>query len=280
MRELFDFPPQRHQARTADLDQYFTPEWAAEELVHAIFPDLCATDLVVEPSCGHGAFLKALPPHVPAIGCEIDHTLAIEARLNTGREIRCGDFREIELPPATVVLGNPPFDMAVFDGFLQRANHLLPEQGRCGFLLPAYAVQTPSRVLRWNEVWTLQQWLVPRTLFQRARLPLIFVSFTKEPVRRLIGFLIYGAAQEVTDLKQWAKQILIHGENGKPTWRAIVEQALKRLGGKARLEEIYRTMEPARPTANQWWKEKVRQILQRHFHPVGRGEWSSSPILT
>ena len=46
------------------LGQFFTPDWAAEALVEQHFGDLGLFDRVVEPSCGGGAFLRALP--VPA----------------------------------------------------------------------------------------------------------------------------------------------------------------------------------------------------------------------
>lgn len=48
--------------------QYHTPEWVAQELVERYFSDLYSGDLVLEPACGTGAFLKALPPGVPAVG--------------------------------------------------------------------------------------------------------------------------------------------------------------------------------------------------------------------
>ena len=37
--------------------QWMTPAWAAEEIVDNYFRDLTSQDLVVEPSCGEGAFL-------------------------------------------------------------------------------------------------------------------------------------------------------------------------------------------------------------------------------
>ena len=40
--------------------QWMTPAWAAAELVERHFADLTADDLVIEPSCGRGAFLHAI----------------------------------------------------------------------------------------------------------------------------------------------------------------------------------------------------------------------------
>ena len=45
---------------------------------------LSSSDLVVEPSCGAGAFLKAIPDEVPVVGVKIDPELAEIARQNTG----------------------------------------------------------------------------------------------------------------------------------------------------------------------------------------------------
>lgn len=279
--ELFELPPRRRQEGRAELDQYFTPEWAAVELVAELFPDLSAADLVIEPSCGKGAFLKAIPPHVPAIGVEIDPELAAEARTNTLRQIITGDFREVELPQATAMVGNPPFNMATFDQFLVRADALLPEGCAAAFLLPSYAVQTPSRVLRWADVWSLRQWIIPRTLFPRARLPLVMLRFTKEPLTgsyrsRLQGFALYAESAEIGELARWARETLTHGEPGRPTWQALVREALTRLGGRAKLADIYGVVDKRRPQGAKWWKEKVRQTLQRHFASAGNGEWSAA----
>lgn len=47
--------------RNTELSQYFTPTWAAELLVKNFFPELNANSRVIEPSCGDGRFLMALP---------------------------------------------------------------------------------------------------------------------------------------------------------------------------------------------------------------------------
>jgi hypothetical protein len=259
--------------RNRRLDQYFTPEWAAEALVSQFFPELTARDLVLEPSCGRGSFLKAIPDGVPAVGVEIDPELAAEARSNSGRQVVVGDFRTVDVPAPTHLIGNPPFDMTTFDGFLRRAHEILPAGGRCGFLLPAYAVQTPSRVLRWKESWSIDQALVPRTLFQRLSLPLVFLMFAKERPCILTGFALYEEAQDITSMPAKMKLILNHGRAGVGVWQAVVAAAVHSLGGDAELADIYSAIEPRRPTGNQWWREKVRQTLQRHFVSGGRGRW-------
>ena len=174
-----------------------------------------------------------------------------------------------------MILGNPPFDMTVFEGFLARARLLLPDDGgRCGFLLPTNAIQTPSRLLRWAEHWSIDQRLVPRTLFPRSRWPLLFVLFRKGAARVLRGFALFRQAAEVGALPLAGRLLLVHGRPRVTCWRALVEWALRRCGGRASLRELYDAVEPHRPIDNRWWQEKVRQQLQRHFTPVERGVWS------
>lgn len=79
------------------LCQFFTPLWIAEALVERHFPGLDKNDLVIEPSCGYGAFLAAIPQVVRAVGVEIDPLVAQVAHDQTGREIVVGDFRTIPL---------------------------------------------------------------------------------------------------------------------------------------------------------------------------------------
>jgi predicted RNA methylase len=60
----------------AELCQYFTPLWVAEQLLEQHFPRLTEHDNVMEPCCGSGTFLQAIPAHVPAFGVEIDRAVA------------------------------------------------------------------------------------------------------------------------------------------------------------------------------------------------------------
>lgn len=257
-----------------DLSQYFTPEWAASELVERFFADLGPSDLVVEPSAGLGAFLKALPASVPAFGVEIDPEVAQRARENTGREILTGDFCMVPLPPGvTAMVGNPPFHVPTIDRFIKRAGVILPEGGRCGFLLPAYAMQTHNTVMEWHRHFSLAAEVIPRRLFPRLRLPLLFVMFTREEQRKMIGFALYREAVEVDRMDPDARRVIEDGRPRRGVWRALVEATLEKLGGEADLSAIYSAIEPRRPTPNAWWKEKVRQVLQLHFVPVSTGRW-------
>lgn len=263
------------QSTQRQFGQWFTPAWAADALIERYFPGLGPHDLVLEPSCGAGAFLQALPPEVPAIGVEIDPHFAELARRNTGREILVGDFRRIPVPfTPTVIVGNPPYEVRLIEGFLSRARHLLPDNGRCGFLLPAYAMQTHRRVWKWHQHWSISADIIPRRLFPRLRLPLLFVMFTKEEVRTMVGFALYREAVEIDALSARAKRILVDGAPRMGAWRALVQATLEKLGGRATLPELYHAIEPRRPTPNPWWQEKTRQILQRYFRQVDRGVWS------
>lgn len=67
------------------LCQFFTPLWVAEALVEKHFPRLDCADLVVEPTCGKGGFLRAVPAGVPALGVDIDPKVADVARRENGR---------------------------------------------------------------------------------------------------------------------------------------------------------------------------------------------------
>lgn len=61
------------------------------------------------------------------------------------------------------------------------------------------------------------------------------------------------------------------------TWRSAIRIALMRLGGKARLEDIYREVEMCaghKIANNIHYKAKVRQELQKHFTNVERGVWA------
>jgi site-specific DNA-methyltransferase (adenine-specific) len=244
--------------------QYFTPTWAAEWLVQEFFPDLGPGDAVVEAGCGHGAFLGAIPADVPAIGVEIDPAVAAVARRNTGRRVIEGDFLTVDLPVIpTAIIGNPPFNEACVDGFLDRAHALLRQDGRVGWVLPAYVFQTPSRVLRMANRWSIAHRAhLPRTLYRGLSKPLVFVVFTKDGRRLLQGFALYREIAEVNELPAAYQRILQRAP--KSAWVKCVVEALHRLGGRGTLQQIYAEISGARPTQTAWWREKVRQVVQRH----------------
>lgn len=258
-----------------ELSQWLTPGWAAAALVELFFPNLGPSDLVLEPSCGRGAFLQAIPDYVPAVGVEIDPELAEVARAITGRTIITGDFNTVDLPEGvTAIVGNPPYDLAIFEKMLARAHRVLPDLSKAGFLLPAYAFQTFGRVNQWRSRWSMRVELVPRGLFPGIKMPLSFCVFRKDGRRDMVGFALYGEIADVRNMTKHAQEILQNGRLHKSVWRALVEDTLDSLGGRATLARIYETIEPKRPTATLWWHEKVRQQLQLHFTRTGQGEYA------
>ncbi|HEX7121447.1 MAG TPA: hypothetical protein VF178_03680 [Gemmatimonadaceae bacterium] len=263
------------------LGQYMTPCWAAEELIEQYFADLTSSDQVCEPSCGDGAFLRAIPDNVPAFGVEIDPVLAARAREHSGRPVIVGDFRAADLPVRpTAIVGNPPFSLTTIEGFFDRAWTLLPDGGRVGFILPCYTFQTASTVARLAERWSIRQDMVPRNLFSGLSLPLCFAVLTKGRTRNLFGFALYHETHAVSRLQRRYRELLSGGEGN--VWMAVTRAALEALGGAAQLQTIYREIEGNRPTEMAFWKAKVRQCLQRIAVGDGHGRWelpTAAPAL-
>jgi adenine-specific DNA-methyltransferase len=259
--------------RSSDHGQYMTPAWAARELWEAHFSDLGLADTVLEPTCGDGRMLQAVPKGVHAFGVEIDPELANQAKERTGRLVLTGDVLKVEFPGRfNAVFGNPPFRAGFVEQMLERIASEVEDGGRCGLLVPAYFMQTPRRVLRWNRRWTIYSELLPRTLFPRLSRPIIFALFTKDPVPKLNGMRLYIEADAIAQLRPEFREMM---ESGRGLWSHVVRRALDDLGGEAHLSEIYEAVGPRRPTANVWWREKVRQTLQRGpYTPKGDGVWS------
>lgn len=256
--------------------QYPTPIWMAEALVERHFADLDSRDLIVEPSCGPGAFLQAIPPHVPAIGIELDPAFAEEARRRTGRTVLVGDFTMIALNvQPTAIIGNPPFQVSLIERFMDRAHGLLPEGGRMGFILPAYFFQHSCRVLRYGEHWSIRYEMIPRDGFHnRMQEPLVFAMFSKDAQRTLVGFALYRETTEINGLHKHFRELLRQGRPYRSAWRAVVEAALELMGGEASLSQIYDIVSGRQPTENQHWREKVRQILQLYFIKTGPARYA------
>ncbi|CAM3782523.1 class I SAM-dependent methyltransferase [Vreelandella rituensis] len=267
------------QDTTKRLGQYMTPAWAAEALVRAHLRHLDSDDFVVEPSCGIGRFLQAIPGHVPVTGIEIDPVLAQQPREITGREVICGDFRTIDLPhQPTAIVGNPPFSTSTIEQFLDRSHDLLTKDGRVAFVLPAYFFQNARRTVRYSEQWSLTQEMLPRNLFQGLQYPLVFATFTKDKKRLMVGFALYD---ELAYLQELPKETQDAMREGPATWGELVGEALARMGGEATLREIYNYVADRRPTANPAWREQVRKVCQQKAKRIGRGRYASqSPANT
>ena len=256
-----------------DRHQWFTPTWAAELLVAAHFPELGEGDVVAEPTCGTGTFLKAIPGHVRAYGVEIDPDLAAEARRTSGREVVTGDFTKAALPERpTAVIGNPPFDLGVIDAILDRCHELLPDDGKVGFILPAYAFQTASRIVEYRRKWSIRQEMIPRNLFRNMMKPLCFAVFRKDGLGRLDGFALYS---ELHDVNTMPKDGALALSTMASPWESALAGVLQATGGPATEEVLLAALEPVRPSGDPWWREKAAQALQSsgRFRSDG-GRWS------
>lgn len=265
-----------------ELSQYLTPLWVAEAIVDRHFPRLDVNDLVLEPSCGTGSFLHAVPSHVKVIGVEIDPRLAAIARRDTGRQVITGDFCAVELDlRPTAVIGNPPFKLALIDRFLSRSHALLPNGGRVGFILPAFALQTARRVAEYLSLWSISSEMIPRNIYAGLREPLVFATFTKDRRRILVGLALYEETADVQDLPAEYRKIVAAATGS--LWRAVCRHALGRLGGTADLAAIYRELEGNRPTRTAFWRQKIRQTLRRYadeFKAIDCGRYALADAAT
>jgi adenine-specific DNA-methyltransferase len=255
----------------AELDQWFTPFWAAEELVDDVLREL-GTVAVCEPACGTGSFLSAVPKACPAFGIDIDPRVIPAAVTNSGREVLLGDFRTIDLTGRVIelLIGNPPFGMDTVEGFVDRAHELLPDDGVLAMILPAFAFQTPSRVVRWMDRFSIDVRLIPRTLFPRISQALVWAKYVKTAERRYHGLLLFREQRDVELMRSHIREALVR----PGTWREAVRIALESLGGSASLSAIYDMIAPERVAGRAHWREKVRQILQLYHQPIERGRWA------
>jgi adenine-specific DNA-methyltransferase len=260
----------RDRHGSPELDQWFTPFWAAEELVNDALRGLGVVN-VAEPSCGNGAFLAAIPASCGAFGVEIDPAMIPLAQANSGREVLLGDFRTVDLAgrPVEAVVGNPPFKMELVDGFLDRAHALLPEGGLVALILPAFAFMTPSRVNRWSERFALDVNMIPRTLFRGIRNPLVWAKYRKAGRRYVRGLMMFSEQGDFEAMRPNIREAL----ERPGTWRAAVSIALQAHGGTATVREVYEEISPNR-RAGAHWQPKVRQTLQRHCVSLGQGRWA------
>lgn len=263
--------PANAQNGDPELHQWFTPFWAAEMFANDVLNGLGQVG-VLEPSCGTGAFLSAIPSGIPAYGVEIDPAVAATARSNSGRQVIIGDFRSIELPEQEVgvILGNPPFSMPIIDGFIDRSHSILPEDGIAAFILPAHVFSTAGRVMQWNERFSLEVTTIPRSLFSRISMPLVWAKFIKTQRRTMIGLMMFAEQAAVENMPKAIRRRLA----GPGTWREAVQHSLEALGGEATLSDIYRAIEPRRPSANQFWRDKIRQILGLYFERLDEKRWT------
>lgn len=253
-----------------ELDQWFTPYWAAEELAYDVLSTLGEV-AVLEPSCGAGSFLSAIPAANDAYGVEIDPVMADHARRSTGRQVIEGDFRNVTLPDVQfgAIIGNPPFGADLVDDFVRRCHGILPDGGVAAFILPAHLFSTTRRVEPWNSMFSLDVQLIPRSLFPRISMSLVWAKFIKAKARSMVGLILFDRQGDVERMPKEIRRRL----QAAGTWREAVHHALESLEGEATLREIYTALEPRRPSDNQWWRDKCRQTLRLHFERVDDKRW-------
>lgn len=262
-------------ARSAALGQFFTPAWACELLLRRAFPNIAPGDVVLDPACGDGRFLMAVPETIEAFGIEIDPAVADEARTNSGRPVVTGDFVLATLPQRpTHIIGNPPYKASTIEGFLARCYELLDYDRQAAFLLPVYFFQTAGTVVRLGRCWSIAQELVPRNLFQGLMKPLCFATFTKARQCSLSGFFLYSEVDAINSLRAEFRAMFIGNRSRPGVWHEAVHVALRICGGRATLQQLYQCLESRRPTDNPFWREKIRQVAGQHFTRIQAGEYA------
>lgn len=256
--------------RDESLSQFFTPSWAAELLVANALEGLGVVD-VLEPSCGNGQILGAIPSTHGALGVEIDPRMAREARRRTGRDVVCGDFSTVDIGVRTfgAIIGNPPFVSGAIEALVARAHGLLPEGGVLGLVLPAHIPASSDRIARWRERFSIEVQLLPRMLFPRLRLPLTWTRMVRTANRTLVGVLLFDEQQDISAMPDASRRSFQAGR----TWREVIGEALETLGGEASLRDIYAAVEPRRRSTNAFWRDKTRQILAMHYVRVDETRW-------
>lgn len=260
------------------LSQFFTPVWAAEMLFNEHFSHLTPQDLVWEPSCGPGSFLSAIPHHIPAIGSDIDPELTKVASDNTGREVYTGDFRTVNfdrLNDVTAIVGNPPFDLDIFEQFMKRCEDILKLGNKAAFILPAYFFQTSKTFMRLTRKWEVDEDLIPRDLFPGLSMPLMWATFIRDNFPKLYAFQLYAQLCDINNLKENVKELV--NKQVKRTgsvWREVLVNVVKDSGGVITLNDVYDRMERKRPTDNPFWKDQIRKIIQQKpFQRVGEATY-------
>lgn len=91
--------------------QFFTPYVITDFVIQCLKPD--KFDVIMDLTCGHGAFINSVPQESNFFGCEIDMKSYKVARfLYPQANIQCTDIRtynpEIR---ADIIVGNPPFNL-------------------------------------------------------------------------------------------------------------------------------------------------------------------------
>jgi site-specific DNA-methyltransferase (adenine-specific) len=175
-----------------------------------------------------------------------------------------------------VIIGNPPWNVRDVTALLNRAHSLLPDEtGTCGLILPAHRLSYSGPVLELAKLWSIQQTLLPKSLFPRLSLPVVFAHFRKERVRTMVGFFLFEEADAIKGMQASIKTLLATGKQRVGLWRAVVEESLHAIGRRAQLSQIYAYVEGRRPRPIPTWRDTIRRVLQEGpFVRFPDGTWA------
>src|SRR3546814_983378 len=82
--------------------------------------------------------------------------------------------------------------MPIIDGFIDRSHSILPADGVAAFILPAHVFSTAGRVMQCTERFALDVKTIPRSLFSRISLPLVWANFIKTQRRTMIALMLFA----------------------------------------------------------------------------------------
>ena len=126
-------------------DAYFTPDDVAARCVATL--DLSGANLILEPSVGGGAFVRAIRramvPGAVIIGCDIDANPPGADECDSWHR---ADFATEHFVCVDWVIGNPPYSHA--EAHVRHALTLAP---RCAFLLRLAFLESEKRAPFWRE---------------------------------------------------------------------------------------------------------------------------------
>lgn len=172
--------------------------------------------------------------------------------------------------PPTALIGNQPFRSQLAEQFLARA--AVVAHGRPGGLHLARLLFTnKSAHHRLHENLEHRERDHPSRYLREAFAALNFFAVPERPPTHPDQT---GLIRRNRRLAPAPTEISIHDRSSEPKRPGCVwwKMALADLGGTGSLSALYSLLEGRRPTANSWWKEKTRQVLNAHPHRFERVE--------
>src|SRR3546814_15984600 len=90
--------------------------------------------------------------------------------------------------------------------------------------------------MQWTERFALDVKTIPRSLFSRISMPLVWATFIKTQRRTMIGLMLFAEQNAVENMPKAVRRRLA----GPGTWREAVQHELEATGGQASITDIYR----------------------------------------